>query len=132
MRLASLSLARFALLVAPAAAAPVVPATVPKYFCLGNAIIAWRLIAYLGANYILHAAAIPSSVDIGRYTERVTRRDTYRWDMAGARLTVYPVLCPRTDHHPHCGAAQVQGGRCPCGSASRRPACRGQRHRLGA
>ena len=79
MHLTSRSLAYFVLLVAPAATAPVVPATVPKYFCFGNAIIAWRLIAYLGANYILHAAAIPASADIGRYTERVTRRDTYRW-----------------------------------------------------
>ena len=33
----------------------------------------------MGANYLLHAAAVPASADIGRYTERVTRRDAYRW-----------------------------------------------------
>ena len=81
MRLTSLSasLTSLVLLAAPTATAPTVPTTVPKYFCFGNAIIAWRLIAYLGANYILHAAAVPAAADIGRYTERVTRRDAYRW-----------------------------------------------------
>lgn len=53
-------------------------------------------------------------------------------DMARAGFVVHPVLCPRTDHHPHCGAAQVQGQRRPCGAASRCPSRRGPRYRLAA
>ncbi|EPT02117.1 hypothetical protein FOMPIDRAFT_1118799 [Fomitopsis schrenkii] len=82
MRLTPLtaSFACLVLLTAPTASAPTdVPATVPQYVCFGNAIVAWKLIAYLGANYLLHAAAVPASADIGRYTERVTRRDAYQW-----------------------------------------------------
>ncbi|KAI0728447.1 hypothetical protein C8Q72DRAFT_779816 [Fomitopsis betulina] len=81
LTLSSVSVACFVLLAAPVVSAPQVTAVIPasQYFCFGNAIVAWKFLAYLGTNYLLHAAAVPSSVDIGRYTERVTRRDAYRW-----------------------------------------------------
>ncbi|KZT70054.1 hypothetical protein DAEQUDRAFT_238134 [Daedalea quercina L-15889] len=69
------------LLVAPAKSAPTITTSIPQYFCYRDATIAWNLLIYLSINYILHAAAIPGGADIGRYTERVTRRDAYRWRM---------------------------------------------------
>lgn len=78
LALSTVSVACLALLATPVVSASLVP-TIPNYFCYGDAVVAWNLIVYFGTNYFLHAAAVLSSIDIGRYTERVTRRDACRW-----------------------------------------------------
>ena len=53
----------------------------PQLFCIDNARIAWELLVFISTNYLLHAASIPVGADIGRYTERVTRKDAF-WHKA--------------------------------------------------
>lgn len=50
-----------------------------KVICYENAIAAWSLLVYITTNYIAHAAAVPVAAEVGRYTERVTRRDRGYW-----------------------------------------------------
>ncbi|KAI0728462.1 hypothetical protein C8Q72DRAFT_917675 [Fomitopsis betulina] len=70
LALSTVSVACLALLATPVVSASLVP-TIPNYFCYGDAVVAWNLIVYFGTNYFLHAAAVLSSIDIGRYTERL-------------------------------------------------------------
>ena len=50
-----------------------------KVICYQNAIAIWNFLVYITTNYIAHAAAVPIAAEVGRYTERVTRRDRGYW-----------------------------------------------------
>ena len=51
----------------------------PRFICYQNAIAIWNFLVYVTTNYIAHAAAVPIAAEVGRYTERVTRRDRGYW-----------------------------------------------------
>ncbi|KAH9836095.1 uncharacterized protein C8Q71DRAFT_66044 [Rhodofomes roseus] len=67
-------------LASPTLSAPAqeIPA-VPSFICHQNSIAIWNFLVYITTNYITHAAAVPISAEVGRYTERVTRRDRGYW-----------------------------------------------------
>ena len=48
--------------------------------CYTDAVILYNLATYLISNYAIHAATIPTGADIGRYAQRVTRQDGWRWN----------------------------------------------------
>ncbi|TFY68105.1 hypothetical protein EVJ58_g1200 [Rhodofomes roseus] len=72
------------IVIAPARAAPVSlegTVTVDTSACFADAVIIYNLASYLVGNYVIHAAAIPVGADIGRYGQKVTRRDNWRWNL---------------------------------------------------
>ncbi|KAH9836233.1 uncharacterized protein C8Q71DRAFT_761316 [Rhodofomes roseus] len=88
-----LVLALFILVViVPARAAPVPlegAVTIDTSACYVDALIVYNLASYLISNYVIHAAAIPVGADIGRYAQKVTRQDGWRWNLCLNTISLF-------------------------------------------
>ncbi|KZT07027.1 uncharacterized protein LAESUDRAFT_743071 [Laetiporus sulphureus 93-53] len=66
-------------LITSAISAPVAAAISPSLICYQNATVIWKSLIFFAMNYVAHAASVPTSAEVGRYTRHVTLQRHFPW-----------------------------------------------------